>query len=61
MAPNCKLDQTMSNLVNNAVAVFESILQSESSSIIADVRAFRQQNIYPTCRIRYQIVGEPYR
>lgn len=26
MAPECKIEQTMSNLVNNAVTVFESIL-----------------------------------
>ena len=30
MAPDCKLEQTLSNLVNNAVRVFESILNSES-------------------------------
>ena len=30
MAPECTIEQTMSNLVNNAVRVFESILQAES-------------------------------
>ena len=30
MAPECTLAQTSSNLVNNAVRVFESILQAES-------------------------------
>ena len=61
MAPECTIEQTMSNLVNNAVRVFESILQSESSQIIAEVRAIREQNIYPVCRIRHQIIGEQYR
>ena len=61
MAPECKLEQTISNLLNNAVRVFESILQSECPQVIAEVRAIREQNIYPTCRIRYQIIGEQYR
>ena len=61
MAPQCRLEQTISNLVNNAVSVFESILQTEPGQIIAEVRAIRDQRIYPVCRIRYQIIGEQYR
>ena len=61
MAPQCRLEQTISNLVNNAVSVFESILQTEPGQIIAEVRAIREQRIYPVCRIRYQIIGERYR
>ena len=41
MAPECTLEQTMSNLVNNAARVFESILHSESRQIVAEVRAIR--------------------
>ena len=39
MAPECTLEQTMSNLVNNVARVFESILHSESRQIVAEVRA----------------------
>ena len=41
MAPECKFEQTMSNLLNNAIRVFESILQSESQQVIAEVKAIR--------------------
>ena len=61
MAPECKLEQTMSNLLNHAARVFESILQAECPQVIAEVRAIREQAIYPTCRARYQIIGEQYR
>ena len=39
MAPACTIGQTMSNLVNSAARVFESILHSESRQIVAEVRA----------------------
>ena len=29
MAPDCNYDQTLSNLVNNSIKVFEAILQAE--------------------------------
>ena len=61
MAPECTFDQTLSNLVNNAVRVFESILQAECRQILFEVKAIREQRIYPTCRIRYQIIGIQYR
>ena len=53
MAPECTFDQTLSNLVNNAIRVFESILQAECRQILSEVKAIREQSIYPTCRIRY--------
>ena len=61
MAPECTYAQTLSNLVNNAVRVFESILQAECRQILSEVKAIREQRIYPTCRIRYQIIGQQYR
>ena len=61
MAPECTFDQTLSNLVNNTTRVFESILQAECREILHEVKAIREQAVYPTCRIRYQIIGEQYR
>ena len=61
MAPECTYDQTLSNLANNAVRVFESILKAECRQILSEVKAIRAQRIYPTCRVRYQIVGQQYR
>ena len=37
MAPTCTYEQTLSNLVNNAVRVFESILQAECRRILSEV------------------------
>ena len=42
MAPECTFDQTLSNLVNNAVRVFESILQAEYRQILSEVKAIRE-------------------
>lgn len=61
MAPECKLNQTLSNLINNGVKVFESILKSECKQILDEVKVIRQQQVFSTCRARYQILGEPYR
>ena len=61
MAPDCTIDQTLSNLYNNVTRVFEAILQAECRVIIAEVKAIREQVIFPTCRARYQILGEQYR
>ena len=58
MAPECTFDQTLSNLVNNAARVFEVILHAEYRQTLTEVRATREQSIFPTCRIRYQILGE---
>ena len=52
MAPECTYDQSMSNLLNNAARVFECILTVESPQVIAEVKAIREQEIYPTCRAR---------
>ena len=53
MAPDCTYDQTLSNVVNNAARVFGSILQAECKQIMSEVRAIREQAIFPTCRVRY--------
>ena len=58
MAPKCTFDQTLSNLVNHPVRVFEAILRAECRQILKEVKAIREQPIFPTCRIRYQILGE---
>ena len=42
MAPECTFDQTLSNLVNNAVRVFERILQAECRQILSEVKAIRE-------------------
>ena len=41
MAPECTYDQTLSNLVNNAARVFESILNAECRQIVSEVKAMR--------------------
>ena len=41
MAPECTHDQTLSNLINNASRVFESILQAECRQILSQVKAIR--------------------
>ena len=61
MAPKCTFDQTLANLVNHPTRVFEAILQAEDRQIIKEVKAIREQQIFPTCRVRYQIIGEQYR
>ena len=48
-------------MIQKPVRVFESILQAECSQIIDEVKAIREQPIFPTCRARYQIIGEQYR
>ena len=61
MAADCTFNQTLGNLKNNLIKVFESILLGESRVIVGQVKAFREQQIWPTCRARYKIRGEPYR
>jgi len=61
MAPQCTFGQTLSNLVNHPSRVFEAILSAECRQILNEVKAIREQHIFPTCRARYQIIGEQYR
>ena len=61
MAPECKLNQVLSNLINNCSKVFESILHPECKEIIALVQEIRLKPNFPTIRARFQILGEQYR
>ena len=42
MAPECTLDETLSNLVNHPTRVFEAILKAECKQIIQLVNAIRE-------------------
>jgi len=61
MAQDCSLDQTLKNLVHHAARVFEAILQAECRKIMPEVKAIREQKVFPICRSRYQLIGENYR
>ena len=60
MSPDCTFIQTLTNLKKHAVQVFEAILKGESRDILRQVKAIREQRIWPTCRARHQILGERY-
>ena len=61
MAPECTVEQAVSNLQNDASRVFEGILSSEDRNILPEVQQIRQQRMFPNCRTRYRIGGERYR
>ena len=42
MAKECTYDNTLSNIINNAARVFESILMSECRQILSEVKAIRE-------------------
>jgi len=56
-----KYEHALSNLTNKTSKVFEGLLSIEELIVIKQVKAIREQAIFPTCRARYQVLGRPYR
>ena len=51
----------MQNILHQPEKVFESILMLESPQVVEEVKAIRQQAVWPTCHIRLKIIGGAYR
>ena len=52
MAPECTLDQSLSNLTTNAARVFEAILIADDRQILSEVKAVREHANYPSIRAK---------
>ena len=53
MTPTGKYEHALSNLINKTTRVFEGLLTVEKPNVIQQVKAIREQAIFPTCRARH--------
>lgn len=61
MAPKCRLNETISNLIHNAGKVMIAILSVDSREVLPIITDFRSRVAYARIRTRYRIGGARYR